>query len=887
MANKTAKVPLGGVHTAGIYADMTVDGPEIGTLVVVVDRAKNLPNRRAMGKQDPYCAARLGKEAKKTETDKRGGQTPRWDQELRFTVHDSPDYYQLKVSVFNDDKKTELIGECWVALDSIVVRGGAQNDIWHNLNCKGRYAGEIRIELTYYDTRPRETKVEERRQSTQIDGATEMGREENIGGPRQPKPVKRRPLPADPTGLPGPASVPATPPMQQQHHQYHQDPLQQRYVDSPEDYQLYTPPQERQYQQSEDLAPQASSSDHQYRGERHSESTSPAMPKPGRSSPSHQRINNRSTHESYEQPNVMMHGQKPKSQQAYDLGSEYEQEFQSDTFNPLHSSQVSAYPTPSPTATPPHYVSTPQPLRPPPGSMQSRASPKGIAPLNYQRSSLSQSVGIEDESLIPMPSSHNSYEAWPESQEPESVNFDEDTPPAPPAHRMSTSTTSSHVNSYHDFQTSNFITAAAPRNIPVEGGSISGSPLSQVHSLPFDQGQEPSTSLSKSHRPSYPESPLSVHSPYTPLKPGRSGSPIRDSCQSLPPSLVPGYEPSVAVDESGRMSHEKHRNVRQQYAIPPAPPYQQETATVPQARPSGVHGDVDAGHERRIHHNSAHTWERRAASSDPRTPLRKSVSPQPNPAPGEQRRSELPFSPESFDALNPNMGSAAEVNKIGARYDTPDRAREASIQHDRGVKDEDAPIIGSDGRIIDPSDHLPTDTWAPEPEQKAPRKGPEITLRFRHSPQGAQPMPSAGRRSLVEGRPNAMSSANYTYSSNHSPTSTARARLQKKSRGNMVQPGSSPIAPTVSTSIPPRSAMPRASTTDYPLREHHQSSGKHGSVTIYGNGSHEDNPPPVPGKIPLRSGQGDYDKDSLSEEMSRIDIGVGGGQRSRVRRYGF
>ena len=78
MSNKVAMAALGGVHTSGIYADMTVDGPEIGTLVVVFDRAKNLPNRKSMGKQDPYCAARLGKEAKKTETDKRGGQTPRW-----------------------------------------------------------------------------------------------------------------------------------------------------------------------------------------------------------------------------------------------------------------------------------------------------------------------------------------------------------------------------------------------------------------------------------------------------------------------------------------------------------------------------------------------------------------------------------------------------------------------------------------------------------------------------------------------------------------------------------------------------------------------------------------------------------------------------------------
>ena len=81
MATKLANVsgPNGmGMHAAGIFSDMTVDGPEIGTLVLIVDRGKNLPNRRTMGKQSAYCAARLCKEAKKTETDKRGGQTPKW-----------------------------------------------------------------------------------------------------------------------------------------------------------------------------------------------------------------------------------------------------------------------------------------------------------------------------------------------------------------------------------------------------------------------------------------------------------------------------------------------------------------------------------------------------------------------------------------------------------------------------------------------------------------------------------------------------------------------------------------------------------------------------------------------------------------------------------------
>jgi hypothetical protein len=77
MATKTANPAFGGGHAAAIFADMTLDGPVIGTLVIIMDRARNLPNRK-ISKQDPYCAARLGKEAKKTKTDKRGGQTPKW-----------------------------------------------------------------------------------------------------------------------------------------------------------------------------------------------------------------------------------------------------------------------------------------------------------------------------------------------------------------------------------------------------------------------------------------------------------------------------------------------------------------------------------------------------------------------------------------------------------------------------------------------------------------------------------------------------------------------------------------------------------------------------------------------------------------------------------------
>lgn len=66
------------MHTMDLYADMIVDGPEIGTLIVIVDRAKNLPNRKYFGIRNPYCAARLGKEVKITENNRRGGQSPIW-----------------------------------------------------------------------------------------------------------------------------------------------------------------------------------------------------------------------------------------------------------------------------------------------------------------------------------------------------------------------------------------------------------------------------------------------------------------------------------------------------------------------------------------------------------------------------------------------------------------------------------------------------------------------------------------------------------------------------------------------------------------------------------------------------------------------------------------
>ena len=746
-----ARTTLSGAHTAGIYADLTLDGPEIGTLVVIFDRAKNLPNRKTMGKQNPYCAARLGKEAKKTETDKRGGQTPKWfginlhnratiltcfrDQELRFTVHDSPDYYQLKVSVFNDDKKTELIGETWVALDHIVVPGGGTNDLWHSLNCKGRYAGDIRIELTYYDTRPKLEKAEDRRQSAPVVGSMDQVGG-GIGGPRQPKPVKRRPLPADPTDPSRSSPLPHTPPPTSQN----LSGSQQRYVESPDDYGFRsTPPTDMRHQRLQDEQPRSSPlaiNSQPQRPYNDGMNTTPTPDQPILD------MYDPTAQTDYRQVSAPMLTQSPQNGRYYNQECETDPDYMDDwQVRPLA-----------------------QPLQN--GMIHANSSPAMIDPRLRQ-------------STMPP--------AWPNA---EFVMGDEGLPPPPPpAHRS--------------------MPLTPPLSTRARGnatGSITGSPLAKVQSNSSFQGYQPSISPSNAQ--------FYLH-------------------QDIPPSLVPGHEPTTAEDES-EMMYERRTNARQQSHDQPVPQARSPSSVAP-SRQQPLPRSFENMQERRAHRYSAPVDRYstpinrpRAISPDSRTPARKSVSPHPVPAERHQQ-SAVPFSPDSFEAYNPSLSAANSVNDIGARYSTPEQAKEASRQHERQEKFGDGPIIGNNGRIIDPSDHLPTDTWAPEPEQKIPtRRTPEVSVRFRNSPQGAQPMPSAGRRPLNEARTQSASTLMYAHHAGNSPSNLPnRNHLQQYPR---ISPGNIP--------------------------------------------------PPVPGKVPIGGGKEDWG-DALSEEMRRIDIGSG-----RRRGYG-
>lgn len=59
---------------------------ELGTLVVVVLKARNLLDKHSFYKQDVYAQITLNGVTKKTGVDVRGGQHPEWDEEIRFPI---------------------------------------------------------------------------------------------------------------------------------------------------------------------------------------------------------------------------------------------------------------------------------------------------------------------------------------------------------------------------------------------------------------------------------------------------------------------------------------------------------------------------------------------------------------------------------------------------------------------------------------------------------------------------------------------------------------------------------------------------------------------------------------------------------------------------------
>lgn len=917
-------------HTAGIFADMTLDGPEIGTLVAVVDRAKNLPNRKTMGKQDPYCAMRLGKEAKRTNTDKRGGQTPKWDQELRFTVHDSPDYYKLKCSVFNDDKKTDLIGEAWIDLREVIVRGGGQNDLWHQLNWKGKYAGDVRVELTYYDTRPLpETSSERRRQrdkshSIASDAPSTASTSRQLG----PREIKRRPLPPGPGDYSSPTSATQSPeprPLEDvpngmwtnrghntSHHQPR--PPKQRIPETPDDVGSgldseydqdpydSPPPSQAMYQQrppSDLCYDDFDRIDHQYSepGSYHRTSYAPDGMRPAQ--------------------NSLPLKTADSSSGAVSDRSNPDSPRNTPTQSPYHSSPLPR--------TPPHSSSS-MPAQP--HLWQNRSSVSPTKHAVYRDSPLRHSI-----SHVDLPQTETSFP---------DPRFDEDEhPPAPPAHR-------DHVSG----MTAVGASIPSPQTPRKYGSVDERSPLQKLEREhnPYQDSSPPPREYKQPHPPvqQYDPSMANNYNGYRFPADDRRGSHNDNMLQLRPTSSAkdaPLNEPAFDRGFS-----------EQQYTGGPQQDFRQSASYGQARRARTFDTSFDAYDDCQARKSEPIVARPRAISPGLSQNIpRKSITPTPATPEGRNSIGVVPFSPDSYDVLNPGASPTVE----GDPYATPEQLQEAARQREVDKLRDQGPIIGNDGRVIDPSDHLPVDTWAPEPERK--NRMPEHVIRIRTKeearlqhrggslPASARPLsmsssittlPNPGQTSPTPAAPNTSpaqpesaggrnrlrkqmptrplpaqpyphaqsspavmpaasnedqsspSGQRYTISSSPSTPGSKRASVSEYQipASNECSPrGAPPFAEQYST--PPRAGSARPG---FPVdRAGYGPDGSHAKSSSFGPGSSRDYrgygaPEPLPQALLPRTGNStEYGRygvgDSLALELSTIDIGPSRTGRTALR----
>jgi hypothetical protein len=867
------------------------------------------------------------------------------DQELRYTVHDSPDYYQLKVSVFNDDKRTDLIGETWVDLKEVVVPGGGQNDLWHTLNCKGKYAGEIRIEITYYDTRPKQEKPEKTKQAGT--NGVDDGEGGSLRGPRQPKTaVKRRPLPSDPvTGAPAPlpdhVQTPPRgyPPSPTAVPDYAQTP--------PRGYQtppsaipdhLQTPP--RGYQSPSFIPNQSPLQSFEYStplapfsqlrgydstpplngyGVGATTATSGAQPISDR-----YEIYDPTVRNDFTQANGM--DRYNDEQESIDPHDQYNSQVPYELPHPEDFG-----PPPSPGGPPP-----------PPPAHRSRNGSTHVSPATAMTSHGSHGFPQDSESSnlyetpthdayrhsMPAYSHSNSYQAYTPDGDNEqfrrSVNANyhqspprhhsydsdsnnsygamqptvEDAPPSPGGrHYTGHREGGSRVSQYDDRRYDQ-VPSPAPLNLSGRGSSASGrnsastapshqySNSSMGYTSNNSQLSYRSQTESISSRTSYNSMPQQEQMPRR-LSGDQSAGPSGYGLPPVPATLVAGMDPVIAQEISDRIYDEKRASYNQNGGNSARGRYQNS----PQYQPNRTHPH--------LYHEAASTPFVPAAAtydecqsrfSTATVPIIKprAISPDPH-APIRKSVSPSPGASDDKRRLSGIPFGPDSYNALNPSLSNSISTPSLSAAYDPEV-DPDAKIITHDGREIDPSDHIPESNYAPLLEKKGPKYASQLPDR-NYRPPPSQTVSATGRGPLKQaGRPQSMAASTPIYMSSgpgDPPPPTGRNRLQKKVNRMSAQPApnSSPLAPITpyqDNSYTPRS-LPRGNTGDFTTNENYAPTN-YGSSPGYRGTS---GPPPIPAKVPMGMNgppppqPSGADAWALLEEMKSIDLGSG-----RARRRG-
>lgn len=912
------------------------------------------------------------------------------DKELRFPVRNSPDYKSLKISVFNDDKKTDLIGETTLRLDKILVKGGGTDDGWRGLKCKEKYAGEILVELTFWDMRPKDGPVVERKRPEQNSGKEKEREREaprKVGGAREmanprDRTVSRRPLPADPTrSSREDASQPVAVPEKrtrrsrhsyhpgvenQQHHPHHSipEPLPSHYRDnrapprgiamapdpSPTTHggiydpsgDSYIPGGDMFGRFEEDNGPHGQPPPPPPPAHRRPYDASPGYHSPIVPAPPHQTIHKR--HQSQHQLKHYQSVPDWQHRQQHSQDPDGRELYRSSSYDPRIPEQFSgSYP-----------------------GLQNRYPPQDEHD-EYSRSAdtrasvahLRQGGGMvyQDESpgLSHGPTPASSFENF-------GMDVPDDAPPPPPP---------PHGHS----------------PVPMRFDEPNWGNLKPKAKSEDDLGL-PSYELSTqlAHRRSYSNMDnyeLERRRPSVGMDISltRNGMPI-------PPSLVPGIDPVVAEQMAVRegverrssfvgmsshplqiegppqtraMQHSSSQN--QNYHRPQVEEVQDVQLYQPQLLPEdqviGRPVTVKKGRERTapmvkpmpIHGERDDAVP--AIGATPNSVKRNAtlvmVVPDRKPVPQKDPPFEgLPFSPDSFDLINPGPSAALEavINGPGATYNTPQEAEETSRRRAAESKRGKLPnkmIMPGSKRVLDGSDVLPPESFAPEPEKRGgrkPRPPPPVPAEYRrHSTgRGRSPSPQPPRRgerlALTGPEPAPPPIPKKVSIRSPSPDPDRgqrreRAKLQKKLRNSQsmaVLPSNSrnygssrdrySIGPGAMVMYNPesererqwererdsRALVPAQGNDRYgynPEQPPRYASGGGGMDVGWqgGSGSRPSQAlPPVPAKIPMQQSStattttapppGMSREDFLlSQEMSLIDIGPSSGGRTRRGRY--
>ena len=710
--------------------------------------------------------------------------------------------------------------------------GGGQSDIWQTLSCRGKYAGEVRVEITYYDSRPKPEKLAVRqRQQTPV--------EQDTGSVRsRTTPMKRRPLPSDPVTGEAPSPPVATPSVVSDH----QSTPPSRHTKSAshagfipdrsplQSVELQTPPHGGRHP-AEHYTP-SQHSGHRY-GHRSVDSQgTPSRPFDDYGYGHHELSAHR---EAYSEP--------PELPDYAGRSRSFDYDDSTPPPPPVHRSR--------------HNSPSQEAL----GRTSREVSPVKATPMPMRKDVLKSEAHRNSPAAYPGQPGYKPYD--PSASSPIPISPNHASPYGSPSRHQS-------YGQGYDYGHGTVLPSVedVPDSPSYRHGGMSRSPGASpgryvspspgyMSSTPREDAGFPS-SVSPVSAQDYSNTSSQVSFNSQASQGQRRTYDASHGPPALPHSLSHSVDPMLSQDISDHIQEERrydgrlaargrhqsegpdiYRNSARTHAPGPVATYSSRT----EAQPRGHHYSTSANASP-LHHIP-----------------RKSVSPAPPPV-EERRLSDIPFGPDSYDALNPAMGSPMTPGKAATREPV----------------DPNAKIIAHDGREIDPSDHLPMESWAPEPEprhgqKQSPERGGRPSL------SGAQPMPPSGKRPPRQStRPEPIltqqTPPSYSFGDQQprTPETSGRNRLQKKPRGGHSPSASSPLAP-----ISPDNHQGRQGQYT-PTR-----GPRHGSSWDYPNENYSPHhsAPPIPAKIPLAMMSGA--NGSLEDELQRIDIGDG---RSR-RRGGY